>query len=117
MLVESEILGFGIRNPTKDCNLGSSTEYLELGIHGVESRAQDCRGSLRIKGRMEGPFSDRGNSKIVVITCQLPENENRTFTLSQVFKGNQRVRVQSGIVDEQNKEHGSVQEGNQWFLS
>ena len=95
MLVESEILSFGIRNPTKDCNPESSTEYLELGIHGVESRAQDMLRIPRIKGRMERPFSDRRNRKTVVITCQLPENENRTFTLSQVFKANQRLRVQS----------------------
>ena len=104
MLLESEILGFGIRNPTKDCNPESSTEYLELGIHGVESRAQDMPWGPRIEGRMEGPFSDRRNRKTVVITCQLPENENRTFTLS-------------GKSSRQNKEHGSVQEGNQWFLS
>ena len=29
-----------------DKDLESSTEYLELGIHGVESRIQDCIGSL-----------------------------------------------------------------------
>jgi len=58
--VESGILGFGmqniaqvIQNSTNDWNSGvqnpSSTEkngikYLESGIHGVESRIQDCLG-------------------------------------------------------------------------
>ena len=57
LLVESGILGFGIRNtaqgirnPTKDWNpiQGSSrkdwNQCLESGIHGVESRIQDCLG-------------------------------------------------------------------------
>ena len=36
-----------IQNPSStDKDLESSTEYLELGIHGVESRIQDCIGSL-----------------------------------------------------------------------
>ena len=116
MLVESEILGFGIRNPTKDCNLGSSTEYLELGIHGVESRAQDMPWIPRIKGRMEGPFSDRRNRKTVVITCQLPENGKQNLHIVSSLQGESKIAC-AIIVDEQNKEHGSVQEGNQWFLS
>ena len=62
LLVESGILGFGIRNtaqgirnPTKDWNpiQGSSRKNwnqvpgircLESGIHGLESRIQDCFG-------------------------------------------------------------------------
>ena len=36
-----------IQNPSStDKDLESSTEYLELGIHGVDSRIQDCIGSL-----------------------------------------------------------------------
>ena len=36
-----------IRNPSStDKDLESSTEYLELGIHEVESRIQDCIGSF-----------------------------------------------------------------------
>ena len=54
LLVESGILSFGIRNtaqgirnPTKDWNpiQGSSgIKCLESGIHGLESRLQDCFG-------------------------------------------------------------------------
>ena len=52
-LVESRILGFGIwntaqgiRNPTNDQVPLAKTgiQYLESGIHGVESRIQDCLG-------------------------------------------------------------------------
>ena len=49
LLVESGILGFGIRNPSKDLNPESKVpltktgiQYLESGIQGVESRIQDC---------------------------------------------------------------------------
>ena len=49
--VESAILGFGIRNPTNDWNPESKfhrqnmgIQYLvESGIHGEESRMQDCK--------------------------------------------------------------------------
>ena len=51
LLVESGILGFGIRNPSKDLNPESKVpltktgiQYLESVIHGVESRIQDCLG-------------------------------------------------------------------------
>ena len=56
MLVESRILGFGIRNtahgipPTigirnpNSTYKGSEINYLESGIHGVESRIQDSLG-------------------------------------------------------------------------
>ena len=49
LLVESGILGFGIRNPSKDLYPESKVpltktgiQYLESGIQGVESRIQDC---------------------------------------------------------------------------
>ena len=58
LLVESGILGFGIWNVAKESGISlkigiwnpSSTDkengiqYLETGIHGVESRIQDCLG-------------------------------------------------------------------------
>ena len=59
MSPESEILGFGIRNtaqgfrnPTNDWNpeskfyqwANTGIQYLESGIHIVESRIQDCPG-------------------------------------------------------------------------
>ena len=51
LLVESGILGFGIRNPSKDLNPESKVpltktgiQYLQSVIHGVESRIQDCLG-------------------------------------------------------------------------
>ena len=47
--VESKILGFGIRNPSKDLNpeykvplTKTGIQYLESGIQLVESRIQDC---------------------------------------------------------------------------
>ena len=51
LLLESEMLGFGIRNtgqgvrsPSNDWNPESKTgiKYLKSGIHGVEARIQDC---------------------------------------------------------------------------
>ena len=48
LLVESGILGFGIRNPFKSSIQVPLTKteihYLESVIHGVESRIQDCLG-------------------------------------------------------------------------
>ena len=40
MLVESGILGFGIQNP--DSTDKDWLQYLESGIHCLESRIQDC---------------------------------------------------------------------------
>ena len=51
LLLESEMLGFGIRNtgqgvrsPSNDWNPESKTgiKHLKSGIHGVEARIQDC---------------------------------------------------------------------------
>ena len=42
MRVESGILGFGIQNP--DSTDKDSLQYLESGIHSLESRIQDCLG-------------------------------------------------------------------------
>ena len=40
-VVESGILGFGIRNPSST-DKWSGIQYLESGIHGLDSRVQDC---------------------------------------------------------------------------
>ena len=44
LLVESEFLGFGIRNPTNNLNPESKllSQKLESRIHGLEFRIQDC---------------------------------------------------------------------------
>ena len=59
-LVESGIPGFGIRDIAQGIQIGirnpsstdeeSEIQYLESGIHGVESRIQDCLG-FRYMGR------------------------------------------------------------------
>ena len=73
-LLESEMLGFGIRNtgqgvrsPSNDWNPESKTgiKYLKSGIHGVEARIQDC---LAWINRVEIRLLDSLNS-IRVLQC------------------------------------------------
>ena len=74
LLLESEMLGFGIRNtgqgvrsPSNDWNPESKTgiKYLKSGIHGVEARIQDC---LAWINRVEIRLLDSLNS-IQVLQC------------------------------------------------
>ena len=79
MLVESRILGFGIRNtahgipPTigirnpNSTYKGSEINYLESGIHGVESRIQDCLGFRPRKRSWQFTISLRGSFPFVGI--------------------------------------------------
>ena len=63
-------------------------------------------------GLIEGPINHRRKSKTAVITCQLKKKNHQVG-----IKPSRRIIACAIIVDEQNQEHGCVQEVNQWFLS
>ena len=67
-------------------------------------------------GLIECPINHRRKSKTAVITCQLKKKKKKQN--HQVgIKPSRRIIACAIIVDEQNQEHGCVQEVNQWFLS
>ena len=68
-------------------------------------------------GLIECPINHRRKSKTAVITCQLKKKKKKKQNHQVGIKPSRRIIARAIIVDEQNQEHGCVQEVNQWFLS
>ena len=91
--------GGGGRNPeywdleSTDKDLESSTEYLELGIHGVEFQNTRLHWIPCLMGLIECPINHRRKSKTAVITCQLKIKKKKTEPSGwhQAFKENNCV--------------------------